>query len=912
MCISETWLKPHHPDDILRINGYKQYRKDRIGRRGGGLSIYVKHHYNLQPWNPITLVPLPADSKIESFWCQLKLPETLPITIGVCYCPPDLSIQAFHDLQPHFESVLKYAPGEIIILGDFNCDLIPRCKSSNTKAFGLSTSTLQQLIKEITRPKSGTLIDHIYVSHPSRIISSGVIPFGASDHSLIYCVRKIHLLKQPTKFVKSRRLSLINPINFVSTLQENLSSFEKSETLCWNFQSAILNTLNHHAPLRSIRIHINLPPWINDNIKHLMYLRDHHSHRRRAANGDVHNELYKSFRNAVTIQLRISKKSYLGKELNRNHGNSSKTWKTLRTFIKAKPNSTIVEIVDAYGTSHTTPVGIANALNSHFSQAAERCLSQYLHPNTFASSLTSISQQPPATTRFEFLEIDLQTVVNLLKQIRPNKATGPDLIPPKILKAIGPVVAPFLQAIINNSFSASTYPEEWKLGRIIPIAKGGDATNPDNFRPIVITPCASKIMEQVALKQIQPFLSTNNLLYKHQSGFRPGYSTITCAVFLLETIITRLSYGQIVGVVFIDLRKAFDTVDHQTLLTDLSKLGFTNEALDWMASYLKGRTQRVDIGEYSSSTLPVNYGVPQGSILGPILFSIYINEAHLALTTDCKLILYADDQAVIASNHDPSDLISILDNNVLKLQNYLFQKKQVLNPTKSYFMLFHKKQSINLEHIVKLPISSLERVSSFKYLGLELDESLSWGQHILKTYEKVNKRSWIIRSLRPSLDIPTLTLLFKSIIQPLYDYGDILYGTASASKLNKLQVQQSAICKIITGQPRRSSASTALETLSVLKLQQQRYLHIAAFMHHAFLNHFPDYISELFRQPSAVHNHVTRGSQRNLFVEPLASNLRNLSLRHRGTTLWNNLPNDIRDISNTPTFKKAIRALTII
>ncbi len=298
-----------------------------------------------------------------------------------------------------------------------------------------------------------------------------------------------------------------------------------------------------------------------------------------------------------------------------------------------------------------------------------------------------------------------------------------------------------------------TFAKSWKITKVTPLHKGGSVSDANNFRPISIIPTVGKVLERLVHTQCISYLESNNLLSEAQSGFRSSRSTGTCVVEFLDKIYQAIDHGGVGGVLFLDLAKAFDTVEHATLLEKLKCLGFRYGTTSWFALYLNDRLQVTNVEGHSSSSLPIKCGVPQGSILGPLLFICYVNDLHRhCLYT--KPYVYADDTALLCVGDGPEEVALKLESDLKHLSNWFVTNKLSVNSTKTKVMLFtssrshHKHPNIN----VKLCGQPVEQVNVMKYLGLVLDSQLSFDAHINKLCGKINSRAKLLWRLRGFID----------------------------------------------------------------------------------------------------------------------------------------------------------------
>jgi hypothetical protein len=392
---------------------------------------------------------------------------------------------------------------------------------------------------------------------------------------------------------------------------------------------------------------------------------------------------------------------------------------------------------------------------------------------------------------FTFSAVDEESILNIVNSICINKATGMDNLPAKFLKLGCKHILTPLTCIINLSIKSSIIPAELKCARVVPIYKKNLKTYEGNYRPVSVLSIVSKILERVVYIQVEHYLTHNNLLYEFQSGFRPGYSTDTCLIHLTDLIKTETGKGNYTGMVIINLQKAFDTVDHHILLEKLSACGMNKQSVEWFRSYLMGRKQVVDLNGTFSSFNNISCGVPQGSILGPLLFSLYINDMKSAV--DCKLMLYADDSALIVSSRDVDTIELTLSNELIKLSNWLVDNKLSLHLGKTESILFGSSRNLKKTSKLKVNANGIDIAANnvVKYLGADLEQNLSGECMGVKVVKKVNSRLKYLYRKGKYLDHNSKKLLVNSLVQCHYDYAcSSWYSSLSSKTENRLQASQ--------------------------------------------------------------------------------------------------------------------------
>ena len=414
-----------------------------------------------------------------------------------------------------------------------------------------------------------------------------------------------------------------------------------------------------------------------------------------------------------------------------------------------------------------------------------------------------------------------------------------------------------LTFILNQSMTEGVFPDILKTARVIPLYKSGEKNNINNYRPISIVSFFSKIFEKMMYHYISEFMEKNNLICKNQFGFRPKHSTQHAVISLVNNITNSLDTRDIVIGVFLDLKKAFDTMDHTILLKKLYAYGIRSNAHKWLTSYLTGRTQYVVYDGHKSSTLNLTCGVPQGSILGPLLFIIYVNDTCNVSDLLCK-ILYADDTCVVAHGHNLDDLIDTLNNELCSLNAWLLCNKLTLNTKKTYYMVFHRARLKTTSIDISINGSELKRVKCFKYLGLIVDQKLKWIDHIAHVKLKIAQGLGIINKAKPFLSKKCLKNLYYSFIYPYFTYCVEVWGNAAASHLLPLCLLQNKVVRIITYSNKRAQVDSLYLELNLLPLYKIIHHRIALMMYKYHHDMLPIALHDLYIKNNIVHQYRTR------------------------------------------------------
>ena len=440
----------------------------------------------------------------------------------------------------------------------------------------------------------------------------------------------------------------------------------------------------------------------------------------------------------------------------------------------------------------------------------------------------------------------------------------------------------------------------------MPIFKSGDKSDVGNYRPISVLPIVSKIIERAVHDQLYAYLTNADLLSNAQSGFRSNHSTSTTLHDVQDYILNNMDDGYATGVILLDLKKAFDTVNHDILIKKLKNYGIGNNELLWFESYLNNRSQVVNVNSTLSDFQPVNIGIPQGSILGPLLFIMFVNCLPDAVDK-CKTVMYADDTSIMCKANDVHELQSQLNACLSKVAAWFKVNKLTLNIDKTKFMICGTKRTLEKFHDVKLTFngSIIERVDEFKYLGVKLDSSLSWSAHIDYLCKNVSKRTGIIKRVKNFLPHQTTVMLSNALVIPHFDYGSSVWSNFSTEFHNKLQVLHNNLARIILKADARTPINDMMNSLQWDKLDQRWHKQLLVIVYKCLLNLSPSYLSNQFQFVHNNHSHLTRNHTSNTLAVPKFKTNSGLRTFHvRAAYAWNNLPVSIRNEMDNMTVRQ--------
>ena len=850
--------------------------------------------------------------QLENLCVEIRKPQSKPFVIATWYRPPDSSIDKFSS----FETLVGRLDAEGIefyIAGDLNCNLAATQLDNNSRRLTSITDlySLHQFINKPTRvtETSSTLIDLIFTNCQDRVVCSGVSHVGISDHSLVYAYRKISigLPNKGHSTVTYRKFKHFNSQNFRDDICSqnwgsiNLHDDPNSMWCAW--KTIFYKVVDKHAPIRTKRVRVAKSPWITSQLKQHMHERDVLKLKASCSNTPADWLNYKKCRNSVNTEIKNAKESYYKKAFHDNAGNSRATWRIANELSARKLKSSNIKEINNNGNSIVDAQKLAEAFNEHFASVGPRLASAI--PDESRSHLEYLDFISNNANLFELKQTNITTVYSLVSKLSKSKATGLDSISARLLCECADLIACSLCSIFNRSIVTGIFPDDWKCSKVIPLFKQGKRDDLNNYRPISIIPVVAKVFERIVYDQVFTYLTDNNLLSSHQSGFRHLHSTVTALLEATDNWAVNIDKGEINAVVFLDLKKAFDTVDHVILLSKLYEYGIGGISNDWFNSYLSERNQKCLVNGYLSDNCSLSCGIPQGTILGPLLFLLYINDLPNCIS-HCQPRMYADDTHLTFASDNVDSINHFLNQDLVNVKEWLNANKLTLNTSKTEFMLIGSRQRLmTVETVPSLTINgaSIKQVSSTKSLGVLIDESLSWNAHIDKLSKKIASGIGALKRIRPFVPHRTLQLIFTSLIQPHFDYCSVVWGNCGKTLASKLQKLQNRAARVLTFSSYDTNADDLFELLGWKKLDCQRQIQKAVMVYKSLNGLAPDYLRSKFVDRSSVTSYSLRDTECKLTIPFPRTNYRKNSFSYNGAVLWNGLPNELRQAQTLSSFR---------
>ena len=900
LCVSETWLNANVLDTYIDIPGFKVFRND--GGKGGGTCIYVN---DILKVTKVTSRTQPCEG-VEDLWLSIQHRMLPSILLGSVYRHPKASVKSFDYLLDIFsEMVLKSKP--MFILGDLNSDQL--CQTSKLKQI-LKQIKLQQLINKPTRvtQSTATLLEVIITNKSEMVIESDVYPCEIGDHELISMNIDVSKPKRKPTYRAVRCLGTYSSDTFCNHLLDNIPSLnDMLKTDDVNIQVSIFTDifnecLNTCASVEATLMSRPSAPWINNEIKEEITKRDaiRKNLKKDRMNLILQNQ-FKCAKKKVKLMINKAKVGYFHEQINENRKDGAKTWKTIRKLIPDQ-NKVTKEI------DFTNELEKANEFNEFFVNVGKRAFvktQENINENVNVSG--NNAQRSLNHDSFRPQPVQVEDIILIIKDLSNSRACGSDQIELRFVRDALPVLAFYITLITNTSIVTGMFPKLYKHALVVPGFKSGEPEEVGNYRPISILPVISKVIEKVVAKQLMNHLELNNLLSHTQHGFRAGLSTETALLKITDAIYENMN-KKISLLTLCDLSKAFDIVSHTLLLDKLTVLDVDSF---WFNDYLSERTQSVRIGKTISNALDIVYGVPQGSILGPILFIIFTKDMIQYVDNNCLLIQYADDTQTVHSDYiDNLDgLIRMTEETLCKLKYYFDTNGLLLNTQKTQCIFIgshHYISKIPVDTAIKFGDSYIVPSTQVKNLGLYIDRHMSFNIHVDEIRKKVMGILFYLNRIKDHFDKKTRTTIVETLALSQVNYCSLVWGSANKTQIHCVQLLQNFAAKVAEGNSRKYDHVTPiLKDLNWMNITEKLFYDISIMMYKMMKNEYPEWIYN-FRVVGEERRRGTR-QECNLIVPNPRTDMGSRSLAVRGTNCWNSLPMHVKESGNINIFKGRLK-----
>lgn len=904
--LTETWLKEDN-SFMGNINGYNCEYTCRHNRTGGGVSMYVqsgllyKRRRNLEMSQDGTeSVVLELDKQ------QIKLSKN--VLIAVIYRPPNKDIASFNKELDDLLSITKKEQKFMYIMGDFNINLLNVDNHTASADFlqCMYSYAFLPLINKPTRvtETSSTLIDNIFCNVANEMdIFKGILLTGISDHFPIFCVNLNIACKVKAQYVRKRIYSDTNISAFLTTLHDTSWEAVLTDNNCQKsfstFYQKLCDLYKQCFPYNNIKIgYKNRKSWLTAALKTSIKRKNKLYLRSIVSPSPENKAMYKQFRNKLHSLMRRAEREHYDSMFQKNKNNMKRTWGVMKEIINKTRDRKSTDSFIVKGNKISDEGEIADAFNKFYINVgltlAKKIPSNRRDPTSYIKQVNKSSI---------FLEPTDKTEISNIVKLLNDSSAGYDDITAKIIKTSNQYLLEPLTHVFNLSLSQGVFPDELKIAKVVPIYKKDDEQLITNYRPVSVLPVLSKVLERLMYTRITKFLTKHNTLYSYQFGFRRNHGPNLALITLIDKIVTCKDNGDFMLGIFLDFSKAFDTVNHQILLDKLNKYGINGIAHNWLTSYLNKRKQYVTYQKVNSSTLNISCGVPQGSILGPLLFLLYVNDIVNAVQTLFP-ILFADDTSIFTSGKDINVLAKRINIELASLVEWLQVNKLSLNISKTNYMIFRPARKIpHLTEPIIINNVPIARVSSTRFLGVMLDEKCDWCDHVKYIKNKISKVLGIFIKARRVLNVSSLIKLYYAFVYPYLTYCIEVWGAAKASDLNSIHKIQKRVLRIITFSSYSSSTIALFKRFKILRVNE-----IYNYMTLIFMFKFNSYqLPSIFTNMFECNRNVYPTRSKNKLHIPIGRTASVYKIvRFLGVSLWNRLPQDIRFSNSLSIFKRKL------
>ena len=917
LCITETKLDNSFREALFSCKDYKCYRKDRTAQ-SGGMMVFVRSDI---PHKRICQNEISdASCHIENILIEFDF-KKFKLTLICVYKNPNVQKDIFVNHLSNLYDKILMNNKETMLLGDVNIDM---AKGDNIIEKQICTIyDLKNIIKSPTcfKSESGTLIDPIIVSNTHRMCNSFNIVCGESDfHNLVGC-----MLRHNFPAIKPHRIHYRSYKNFnESNLKKDITHiptqvcdvFDDINDKYWAFSDMFKSVLEEHAPIKSRVVRSEKIPYMSSDLMKAMYKRNNLKNKYIKYRTTTNWESYRMQRNLVVSMRRCAIRAYFMKHCSISNGPKN-FWSIVKPFFSNKSVTTSTNIILKENNNIISDTqNVCDVLNEYFVNIAEGIGSKdqmmteiksvndcvMFHSNH--PSVLAIQQhlELDDRTRFEFSPLTVNEIQDKLKTVNRGKPAGFDNIPAKIVQICHEEMAEAITMLINNAFIYSEYPADMKKSEISPIFKKKDITKKENYRPINIIGVLPKIFESLVARQIEDFMSS--IFSSRLGAYRKGHGCSQVLISAIDSWKRALDKNDVVGMILMDLSKAFDAIPHDLLIAKLYAYGFSTNACKFILSYLTDRLQRVKLKDKRSTWCPIKRGIPQGSCLGPLLFNVFINDLFLNVTQG-KLFNYADDNTLSASGSSFDIVINTLTQDSENAINWFKENFMQANPNKFQVMFLKPARSlISSPTSLQLDNTVIQSSNEVLLLGIYIDDKLNFDKHVSNLCKKAARQLNILIRFQSQLRLKEKEIIFKTFILSNFNFCPIVWHFCSKQSARNMEKIQERALRFLSNDYQSSYASLLRKTGYIsLHLSRLKSIAVEVFKCTQKLN--PTFMNDMF---TIKESNINLRDPSRLYI-PRFDKIQygKKTFSYYGSHLWNLLPHEIKRSVELNCFKALLR-----
>lgn len=794
MAFTETWLNAEN-EQFFQIQNYNAVFNSR-DNRGGGLAMYIKQNINYKiKMNKII-------NNIEILTVYLENANT---AITLVYKPPNVDFQT---LETVIQNNIINRKHRHLVMGDFNINILKKDQTAK-EYYRIFRERNYKILNKRTKEHhtrkntndNNSILDHIITNIQDKI-KIKIVPNNISDHHGVRI--KVNSVTKNREYkyyetIKTDYKKISEEIKKIN--RDELSTFEK---LSRNLQ----NIIEKNTEVERVKRREECP-WITKTViteirkrnnmykKHLQYPQN-----------ETAKHKYQNQKVLVENLINTTRKKYYEKQFHKYNTQPAKTWNLINKELNKnnRHRKDITEIYGEDGTTMTDPKEIANEINHYFTNIGKKLAEEQMKSKNKLPITTKMKRKiPPLTLK----QISTQEVTKIINSIKNNKAPGFDKITTTIIKENQEILSPIITTLINNVINDGEYPKYLKKTIIKPIHKKGSKQNIENYRPISLLSTLNKILEKCLHTQLTEHFTIHKVIHNNQYAFQKNSGTTSAAMDLINDIKHKLDNDNITVALYIDMKKAFDTVSKEKLLEKIQATGIHGKAYKIVETYLQNRPQTVIVNNTESDEQIAEYGIPQGGNLPPLLYILYTNDM-LEIEFKGRMYGYADDTCIVYSNKHPEKIQEYITQDMKRLEEWCFNNLITINEDKTQYMVFSKRTHTPTFDI-KIKNKKIKQITQTKYLGLTITDNLKWDKHIQNLTKKTSKAIAGIYKIKSIIPENMKKSIYHSMFTAHVNYLINIWSDTTKQNKNKVQRQQNKIIKLIFGLDKRTP------TLSIYK-----------------------------------------------------------------------------------------------
>ncbi len=903
IALSETWLSDADKTEAFKLQGYQlPQRRDRsFGAHGyGGVMVWASDKIACKRRQDLEVID------IEAMWLEIRT-DNKKFFLCVTYRSDSNTNLSFWDkLQENIDTVRANYNPKIMICGDLNADFNTRHGRLLTEFAETNNFTIH--INEPTRitSTSSTVLDQFITNFPVFVKNVQILPpLSNCDHCLITaeCLFRIKKPKPYTRVMWNFKMGdfelyrlRLSQCNWDECFQNDDIDIITDEVT-----NNILRIAKSVIPNRVVTVRPHDKSWYNNDLRRLNRRKLRYFKRaKRTKNPDdwlrfteIRAQYQADLLNAKNNES-TGKYSFLATH---SKMNPKKWWSLLKAVYKNSEVADTIPPIEVNDDIITGDMEKAEAFNNFF-----LANSNINDSNVRVPDIDRILNNENDLTH---IDISFDDVADQVKSLDSSKSYGPDGISPVLIKEGGDIICAVLQRLFTLSLQKLKFPASFKKANVIPIHKKDAKSTVSNYRPISLLSINSKIFEKIIFKNVYNFFKENFILSTYQSGFQAGKSTVTQLLEVYHEFCKAVDNNKEIRVIFLDISKAFDKVWHKGLMEKLKRCGISGDLLLWFEDYLKDRMQRVVINGQASLWGIIKAGVPQGAVLGPLLFLLFIDDLVQAVT-HCSIRLFADDTCLFIEVDNRVDTAALINIDLESIQKWSQDWLVTFAPQKTKTLTISNKTDSNLNPPVRLNGNIIENVPSHTYLGLKFANNLRWNHHINDVSIKARKRLNLMIPLKFKLDRKSLEIIYKSFVLPAMEYASVVWGGTFDSDILKLEKIHVDGMRLVTGATARSNIANLYDETSFMSVSERRDYSMLVMLYKIKTGVAPDYLIDLL--PRENHEYICYNLRNNDNIAIPYARLETFkrSFVPFATNLWNNLTLEKRNMPSLREFKSSL------